>query len=197
MRAAISSVLGRLLRSRLYVPVSLALLLALLTTTAVNIMMWQGNWTPSFSLVRSPVTITGPGVTPHNTIQAYVLGAVRTPGVYVLPDGARVHDLIAAAGGALTTADLTRVDLAALVSDGQSVYVPAVGEVVPIELGGKLDLNTASADDLHHALGLSLTIARRIIAYRAAHGSFASVSQLLLVPISRATYDRIKDLVTV
>ena len=65
------------------------------------------------------------------------------------------------------------------------------------QAGGKLDINRANAEQMHDALGISLTIARRIVAYRATHGSFTAVSQLLLVPISRATYDRMKDLVTV
>jgi competence protein ComEA len=72
-----------------------------------------------------------------------------------------------------------------------------VGETVPLTLGGKLDINVASADDLHNALGVSLTIARRIVAYRVAHGSFTAISQLLLVPITRSEYDKVKDLVTV
>ena len=64
---------------------------------------------------------------------------------------------------------------------------------LPFERGGKIDLNAASADELHRALGISLTIARRIVTYRAAHGAFSAVSQLLLVPVSKTTYDRIKD----
>jgi competence protein ComEA len=99
--------------------------------------------------------------------------------------------------GALPTADLTRVNLASPVSDGQSIYVPQVGEQVPLELGGKIDINLATAQQIHDALNISLTIARRIVDYRAKHGNFTAVSQLLLVPISKAEYDRIKDLVTV
>lgn len=109
----------------------------------------------------------------------------------------RVHDLITAAGGALATADLTRVNLASPVSDGQSIYVPQVGEQVPLELGGKIDINLATAQQLHNALNIGLTIARRIVDYRTKHGNFTAVSQLLLVPLSKTEYDRIKDLVTV
>lgn len=125
------------------------------------------------------------------------MGAVRTPGVYTLAQGARVHDLIAAGGGALPTADLTRVNLASPVGVGQSIYVPQVGEQVPLELGGKLDINLATAQQMHDALNISLTTARRIVDYRTQHGNFTAVSQLLLVPISKTIYDRIKDLVTV
>lgn len=146
---------------------------------------------------RSAVTITGPGVQTPASVAAYILGAVRTPGVYALANGSRVAALVTLAGGALADADLARVDLAARVNDGQEIYVPHVGETVPLTLGGKVNINAASADDLHNALGISRTIAKRIVTYRAAHGPFNAVSQLLLVPVSQTTYDKIKDLVTV
>ena len=81
--------------------------------------------------------------------------------------------------------------------DGSSVYVPRKGEVIPAEINGKLDLNQASATELHNALGLSTTICKRVVAYRTAHGNFTAISQLLLVPVSQTTFDRIKNLVAV
>lgn len=197
MRSGPATWLRRALRSRLYALLSVALMLVLTAASGISLLERLGEWPPQLVQTRQAVTISGPGVGPSATIQAYVLGAVRQPGVYTLPDGARVHDLVQAAGGATQGADLTRVNLAAIVGDGQSVYVPLVGEQAPLEMGGKVDINTASAEDLHHALGLSLTLARKIVSYRAAHGTFTAVSQLLLVPISRSTYDKIKDLVTI
>jgi competence protein ComEA len=144
------------------------------------------------------ISISGPGTSAANaSVTAYILGDVVAPGVYTLATGARVQALVAAAGGALDDADLTRVDLAALVADGQEIYVPQMGETIPLTLGGKIDINVASASDLHHALGIQLAIANRIVAYRAAHGSFTAISQLLLVPISLSEYNKIKALVTV
>jgi competence protein ComEA len=125
------------------------------------------------------------------------MGAIATPGVYTLPPDACVHDAIAAAGGATREADLTRVNLAEPLRDGASVDVPCAGETILVWLAGKVNLNSASEQDLRYALSISLTIAKRIVAYRDAHGPFTAVSQLLLVPISRSEYDRIKDLVTV
>jgi competence protein ComEA len=93
--------------------------------------------------------------------------------------------------------DITQVDLAAVLVDGQSVYVPRLGEKAPLELGGRINLNAASAVELHNALGIATSVANRIAAYRAKHGPFTAVSQLLLVPVSKVTYDRIKDLVTI
>lgn len=190
--------LGSVLRSRYYVPGALVLIVVLVAGSAGALVLHAQGWTLPFLRPHGHVTITGPGVPGDTTeIQAYVLGAVASPGVYALAPNARVHDLIAAGGGVTSDADLSRVALAAPLSDGQTIYVPHVGEIVPLLLGGKLNLNTADEQQMHAALGISLDLARRIIAYRAAHGQFTAVSQLLLVPISRTTYDKIKDLVIV
>jgi competence protein ComEA len=132
-------------------------------------------------------------------VTAYIVGAVVHPGVYTLVSGARIGDLLAAAGGARTGADLVRVDLAALVFDGEEVYVPLVGEPFPDNVGSGIlvNINIASAETMHLQLGITLKIATQIVTYRQAHGLFTAVDQLLLVPISRTIYDRIKDLVTV
>jgi competence ComEA-like helix-hairpin-helix protein len=143
------------------------------------------------------IQITGPGGASNSALKAYALGAVAQPGVYALPADARVDDLVRAAGGLLPDADVARMDLAAHVADGQQVYVPRVGEVVAITVGAPVNVNSATAQELHNALGISLTVAQRIVAYRVGHGNFTAVSQLLLVPISRSTYDRIRYLVTV
>jgi competence protein ComEA len=189
--------LKRMVSGRRFVPVASAVFVLLVVLDAVVALAWRSGWRPVFFQSHPSVLISGPGTGHATTIQAYVLGAVWVPGVYALPEGGRVRDLVAAAGGLVGDADIARVDMAALVVDGQEVYVPHVGEVVPVEVGGKLDINRASAEQMHDALGISLTIARRIVAYRASHGNFTAVSQLLLVPVSRATYDRMKDLVTV
>lgn len=190
--------IGAALASRAFVPVTIILGLFLLAGSGL-LVAWHLGWAlPSFAARPHTITITGPdaGGTPAPA-QASILGAVAQPGVYALPDGARVGDLVRAAGGPLPDADIARVDLAAPVADGQQIYVPRVGETVPPDWNGLVNLNTTSADDLHLDLGLSLDIARRIVAYRTVHGAFTAVSQLLLVPISRSTYDRIKYLVTV
>ena len=187
--------LGRLLAWRYYTVCSLLLACALTGALAYELLDRTGNWPPAFTRAHPTVAITGPGVSQQ--VEGYVLGAVLRPGVYSLHSGARVRELVEAAGGLLDNADITRVDLAGLLADGQSVYVPRLGEQVPLELGGKLNLNVADESELHNALGITTSIARKIVAYRAAHGPFTAISQLLLVPVSQATYDRIKDLVTV
>lgn len=193
--SGIGGLLGKLLAWRYMVICSLVLDCVLILGIGYQLLQRTGHWPPSILRPHPTVAITGPGVS--RQIEGYVLGAVLRPGVYKLHSGARVRELVLAAGGLLENADITRVDLAGLLGDGQAVYIPRLGEEVPLQLGGKLNLNAASETDLHNALGVTLSVARKIVAYRAAHGPFTSVSQLLLVPVSKVTYDRIKDLVTV
>jgi competence protein ComEA len=186
--------IGRILAWR-YINACLLLLIGALSIgIVIQALNRAGNWPPALMRAHPTVAITGPGTTQQ--IESYVLGAVLRPGVYSLHSGARVRELVEAAGGLLDNADITRVDLAALLADGQSIYVPRLGEQIPLQLGGKLNLNVATAIELHNALGITTSIARKIIAFRAAHGSFTSVSQLLLVPVSQTTYDRIKNQTT-
>ncbi len=201
MRINVWDVLGvaltRALRSRVFLAANALAFAALLIAVGAQVVPIARSALVPAQPARAAITVSGPGVTSAATVTAYILGDVATPGVYTLASGARVQALVDAAGGALADADLTRVDLAAPVIDGQEIYVPQVGETVPLMLGGKVDINTASAADLHHALGIQLATADRIVAYRVAHGPFTAVSQLLLVPISRVTYGKIKALVTV
>lgn len=188
----------RLARSQPFVIANALILVALLVVlgarAAPAIQTALGQFAPSS---QAAVTVSGPGVGAPASVTAYILGDVSAPGVYTLAADARVQALVAAAGGALADADLARVDLAAHIADGQEIYVPRLGETIPLMLGGKVALNVASANDLHNALGLQRATATRIVTYRTAHGPFTAVSQLLLVPISQATYDRIKALVAV
>lgn len=188
----------RILTSRWYLPVSVGLAVVLSFAIAANLLARAGDWPPV--LVASPpaVVISGPTVVPSSyQIQVVVLGAVQHPGSYPLIEGAHVRDAVNAAGGMLTSADATRVSMDAPVSDGGFVYVPHAGETPPTLVDGRVDLNLATVDQMHAALGISTTIARRIVAYRTAHGLFTAISQLLLVPLSKAEYDRIKLLVAV
>jgi competence protein ComEA len=120
-------------------------------------------------------------------------GAVVAPGVYRLPPGSRVTDLLTAAGGLAAGADGDRINLAAPLQDGQWLYVPRVGQPVPSEVtpsgGGAagsdgepqepVDLNTATVDDLDQLPGIGPATAEAIVAYRQERGPFRSVDDLL------------------
>lgn len=159
---------------------------------------------PPAEASMAPVATTSTTAAP--TVLAHAAGAVRAPGVYELPTGARVADLLAAAGGATPDADLDRVNLAAPVADGSQVYVPRPGEPVPATGGGggtstpsgPLDLNTATLEQLEELPGIGPSTAQAILAERDRRGRFASVEELLDVRgIGPAKLDAIRDLVTV
>jgi competence protein ComEA len=196
--AALGRAVAAFINSPVFAPLAVAASLCSLLLVYAQLsgpFGWPSLWNPPPA--GHTVQITGPGGASNAALKAYVLGAVAQPGVYALPADARVDDLVRAAGGLLPDADVTRVDLAAHVADGQQVYVPRVGEAVGPAVGAPVNVNSATAEEMHNALGISLTIAQRIVAYRVGHGNFTAVSQLLLVPLSRSTYDRIRYLVTV
>jgi competence protein ComEA len=144
-------------------------------------------------------------------------GAVAAPGVQRLPVGARVVDAVDAAGGASPDADLGRINLAAVLTDGQQVYVLRPGETPPAVVGatdgapgdgggpdgaggagGLINVNSASAAQLEELPGVGPATAEAIIAHRDQNGPFASVDELLDVRgIGEAKLEQLRDLATV
>jgi len=120
-------------------------------------------------------------------LYVHVAGRVRRPGLYRLAPGARVASAIDLAGGAAHRADLTKVNLAARLEDGQQIVVPQLG-AAPIAVAGeasaaastgaKVSLASATAEQLDGLDGIGPTLAKRIVQYRDAHGGFRSVGQL-------------------
>lgn len=134
-------------------------------------------------------------------IYVHVGGAVGRPGLYKLPDGARVNDAIRAAGGVNADADLDALNLASKLKDGDKVLVPKRGESVASADGGssaRVNINTATVDQLDTLPGIGPALAQRIIAYREKHGGFRKLDDLEKVPgIGPAKLDALRDLVTV
>ncbi len=152
-----------------------------------------------------------------------VTGRVRHPGVYRLPHGARAGDALAAAGGALTDADTSVVNLAALVKDGEQLMFPPAGQgagagvssagrsgnggasaghvATPSSArgaGSKVDLNSADAAALDALPGVGPSTAAKIVADREQNGPFKSADDLMRVPgIGPKKFDALKDLITV
>lgn len=118
-------------------------------------------------------------------LTVHVAGAVRRPGVYRLPDGARVVDAVRKAGGATKAADQQGVNLAAELRDGQQVVVPeraTAGVSGGTGTGPGVDLNTASAEDLQQLDGVGPTTAEKIVRLREQRGGLASVDDLDEIP---------------
>ncbi len=134
----------------------------------------------------------------------HVAGEVRKPGVYRVLDGGRVQQAIRLAGGATQEADLTSINLAAPLQDGQQVLVPARvvaplgGAHIPVTGGGgPVSLSSATVEQLDALDGIGPTLAARIVAWRAERGGFASVDQLMDVPgIGQARLDAIRSRLT-
>lgn len=163
-----------------------------------------------------------PAGAPAGRIVVHVVGAVVSPGVVVLADGARVADAIAAAGGAASDADTEQLNLARVLGDGEQVRVPHAGEqlVAPdpgpsppggasgggaagasggsTPGGGVVNINTAGAAELESLPGIGPALAARIVEYRDGHGPFASVDDLTDVPgIGPAKLEALRSQATV
>jgi competence protein ComEA len=125
----------------------------------------------------------------------HVVGAVRRPGLYRLPEGSRTADAVKRAGGATPRAELAVLNLAAPLADGIQVVVPrraAPGAPTPQSTesgdgssgatGAPVSLSTATLEQLDALPGVGPVTAQKIIDYRTEHGSFASVDELDAVP---------------
>ena len=141
-------------------------------------------------------------------IIVHITGAVPRPGVYALPEGARVQDAISAAGGFLADADKTGINLARVLEDGEqidipygegaSIVIPTPGVEVIISSSELININTASQFELESLPGIGPTTAQAIIAHREENGPFATIEDIVDVPgIGSGTFERIKDLITV
>jgi competence protein ComEA len=142
---------------------------------------------------RSPPE--GPGAATGGARQAgvyvHVAGAVRRPGLVQVPAGSRVAEALARAGGPTRKADLTGVNLAAQVDDGQQVVVPPAGAIAAPDATGesgpagtaaapgvKPSLGSATVEQLDEIDGIGPTLAERIVEYRTQNGGFGSIDEL-------------------
>src|SRR6478736_3379235 len=155
----------------------------------------SGSMTASASVSAAPTLIVD------------VAGAVRKPGVFEFQPGDRVIDAVERAGGALEKADLTLLNLAAPLTDGQQILVPKKGETpsgVPVAGGvsggptALVNVNSADEATLETLNGVGPVLAAAIIQYRTEHGPFASIDQLDEVSgIGPATLEDLRSQVTV
>ncbi|TCL66508.1 competence protein ComEA [Hydrogenispora ethanolica] len=143
---------------------------------------------------------TYPIAAAEQPMYVHVCGAVRKPGVIEVKAPLRKFELLKMAGGTLPEADLNRVNLAEFVQDGEQVYIPKQGEVLPensrsksrstgarsradgaakaAEPKGPFDLNRATAAELETVPGIGPVLAAKIIEYRTQHGVFATYDDL-------------------
>jgi competence protein ComEA len=155
-----------------------------------------------------PIVIADASVSQSVTVE--VRGAVLAPGVYQLLAGARVQDALEAAGGLAESADLSTINLARRVRDGEVIVVanqPSTEEAPAgtnsdgddeSDAEAKVNINTASASELESLPAIGKVTAERIIVFREANGPFHSVDDLVQIEgISTRTVEMLRPLVTV
>lgn len=139
----------------------------------------------------------------------YVCGAVKNPGVYSLSPGSRIYQAISLAGGLREDASEDSINQAEEVADGQMIKILTVEEaqtsVAQTDAGegtkeedGRVNLNTASADELMTLPGIGESKAMSILSYREERGGFGSIEELKnITGIKEGVYSKIKDYITV
>lgn len=149
-------------------------------------------------------------------IVVHITGEVKKEGVVYLEEGSRVVDAIKKAGGETKEADLSQVNLAYVLQDGQKIYIPNKNEKISAytsenmgenieqnntttkKKGAKVNINTAGVEELDQLPGIGPAIAQRIIDYRKEHGEFKKVEDVQEVKgIGDAKFSEIKDSITV
>jgi competence protein ComEA len=218
---ALASVAGvRSARVRIGVGAGVVILIvALVGAVLVNAFAQQGSGS---EVLREPSPASGSGPPSPDIsstaaagvpVLVHVLGAVNRPGLVSLTTGARVVDAVAAAGGLTGDAEVSGINLARVLADGEQLVVPRVGEIVappagPASGGGSpgasgasgalVNLNTASQAELETLPRIGPALAGRILDYRTANGRFAAVTDLMKVTgIGQKLFDGFKDRITV
>lgn len=153
-------------------------------------------------------------------IAIHIIGEVKKEGIVYLEKGSRIVDAIKEAGGATKEADLSQINLAYELQDGQKIYIPNKNEKISeyitrssgnnviiegnnssVQTEGKenkVNINTANLNELDSLPGIGPSLAKRIIEYREENGNFKSIEELQNVKgIGDAKYSDIKDNVTV
>lgn len=159
---------------------------------------------------------TGDRSLSDGTIFVDIGGAVKSPMLAELPDGSRVDDAIQAAGGLKQEADMSNINRAEFLLDGQKIYIPSLavdadGNVIEgaaasgtsdaasgVSASGKVNINTADSTQLQTLNGVGPATAQKIIDYRQSNGSFASVEDIKNVSgIGEKTFEKLKDYITI
>ena len=150
-------------------------------------------------------------VTENIMCYVYICGAVRQPGVYALPEGSRIYEVIQMAGGLLEDADVTVVNQAEEITDGMMIQIYTIEQMDTIEEtealqvwnkaaenaqsnDDRIDINTATVTELMTLPGIGNSKANAIIDYRETYGAFSCIEDLMKVPgIKDGIFQQMKE----
>lgn len=141
----------------------------------------------------------------EDLIKVHITGEVNNPGLIELNSESRILDAIEKAGGTTPLADISKVNLAYILSDGEKIYIPSINDVEDVDYiinstnsNSKVNINIASVDDLKKLNGVGESIAQAIVDYRKENGKYSSIEDIKNVSgIGESKYNKIKDYICV
>ena len=193
-----------------YRPYIVMMLLFIIVLIGTVYFLRRSDPAPATLAIITPTPKPTPTVA---SIKIDVRGAVGKPGVYTLAAGSRIQDALTLAGEALPNADTRSLNLARKLNDGEQIYIPLQGEILPTvpsasgksdlrtaptpTRAGKLNINTATLQELDTLPGIGPVTAQSIIDYRDQNGAFKKLDDVKKVRgIGDSLYSQIKDLIT-
>lgn len=134
---------------------------------------------------------------PDQLITVYISGDVVKPGVYQVPLGSRVNDVVNIAGGFLPSANTNLINQAELVSDSSHIKIPSQLRNEGMTSNG-ININLATEIELEGLPGIGPSVAKSIVAYRTENGPFQKIEEIQKVPgVGPVTFEKIRNLITV
>ena len=134
-------------------------------------------------------------------IYVYICGHVNSPGVVKCQSGMRLYEAVELAGGADDSADMSLVNLAEPVNDGERIYIPSYGEDIPVmeeETKGLINIYKATAEELMTLPGIGSSRAADIVSYRTDNGRFQTIEDIMKVSgIKEAAFNKIRNYICV
>lgn len=176
-------------------------LLLVVVALAAAFVMWYGIREKNAAktlLSERPTESASDAAEASEDIYVHITGEVAKPGVLTLPAGARLIDAVEAAGGMTAEADSDSVNLASVLEDEDKIVIPAKEDAAATAPGvsaeGKVNLNTATLEELKTLNGVGDVIGQNIIDYREANGGFKSIEELMEVDrIGEKLFEKLRD----